>query len=660
MEVNTQKNIIIKLNFWLMIFLLGIFLSCMAVKAANGDIYDYVTEIHIGNANATWQWGNDAIDVEVGSGEPVYVQYTLHFKEDEWEPIYQSGSIRFNCSMPEGASVTPSGNHIVATVGNEEKSIGTIEIAGSQIIISIYDEYKTFVEQSTDREFSLGLVLEFIDGDYNLGDKVNITASNTGSSMVRWTSKSIIVNKIDAEDDTKLLGNAYFEIDEYEYSQDENKYINKALYSLTPDKIEANESFTLKENGFITIQDTSAVLTGGFAPGKLYHLREVTPPIGYLPWREPIKFGFYHYTEDETSGTVHKLQYNNEIYTKQYSDEGRVAVFGNEQAYGELKAPNIYVKNQKVPDLQILKVDALLNKPMEGVEFTLQISAKQTGYSASAYLDLENGGWTYDSTTDLLKWTMKTDKDGMISYPEGTVPYCASMYELVETVPEGYEGYGSSKITRFQVTTKEDGSVEVVSDTGEVDTVNGINTIKILNQPVADVRILKVDESGSPLKGAEFAIYGTSERNTEDVIEKAGKKYYKLQEATTQKDGTATFAGLPYGDYYLVEKKAPQGYKILKDSHRIEVSKDILEDGVYTVKITNKKQGTPVIDTGGKGIFRNIAIGVLMLLLGGFFFLVARKKRRRKKAKRRAQAARRRANGQAPQRRRNPQKRSRK
>lgn len=655
--MNIRKKKILKLKVGILIFFLGFLLSCVAVKAASNNIDDYITEINI--EGETWLWGDPKLEIQLASGEPIYTKYTLHFTKNEWHALDDAGGITLQFDMSEGQSVTPSSNSIATKIDDVEHTIGSIDVADSEVVISIYDQYREYVEKSTDIEIFLGLILKFADGDYKINDKINVTASEKADSILRWNSKSIIVNKIDSEDDTKLLENARFEIDEYEYSQEENKYIYKSVYQLTPDTVEENGSFILKEGGFSTIKDTPAVITGGFEAGNLYHLKEIIPPVGYLPWKEPIKVGFYRYTEDKDSGTVKRLQDFNSTYKTQYENEGAVAIFGAEQAYGELEAPNIYVRNQKSPKLQIIKLNADTNKVMADVEFTLQIQADQTGYQAEEYLNLENSKWTYDSAADLLKWTEKTDKDGIISYPEGTVPYSATMYELVEKVPEGYEGYGGTKTTRFQAKMKEDGTLEVVSDTGLVDCVDGINTIKILNQPVGDICILKVDESGKPLKGAEFVIYGTSEKNTDDTIEKMGKKYYKLQEATTEKGGTAIFTGLPYGEYYLVEKKAPQGYKILKDSHKIEIDKDILKDGVYTVKITNKKQGTPIIDTGGKGIFKNIIIGVFLFIVGSFLFLVGlRYEKKRRRAKRRA-AARRRANGQPPQRQRSPQRKKR-
>lgn len=656
-KVNTQRINNIKLNFGLVLFLLGIFLSSFTTNASGNKFYDCMTEIHL--ANAQWLWGQETVTVEVSKEELVTAQCIINFVGDEWNKVYKNGIIVLEWGLPEGASVLEETDQISAIVDGKQLNVGNIEITGARITISIDDDYQQLMQTGYSVEFTLKLVLKFKEGEYNLGDKLLVKAVNSGGSKASWSYNSVLINNIDAQDDTKLLGDAYFQIYECDYKNDAYEIEHPMLYNLTQHHVNNNGTFVLDENGFTTIEDTVALIEEGFDPGKVYILKEITPPLGYLPATEDVKFAFYIYTGKEPSGAANRYSVENEDYEKQYNSVEGIAIFGNKQAYGELKVPNIYVRNTKVPKLQVMKLDASTGDVMEGVEFTLQIQANQTGYSVDEYRNIENSGWEYDEATGFIQWTMVT-KDGIISYPEGTVPYSTGMYELVEKVPEGYEGYGGSKTTRFQVKMKEDGTVEVVTDTGVAETVDGVNTIKILNQPVGDIQILKVDEAGKSLKGAEFAIYGTSERNTDDIIEKMGKKYYKLQEATTEKDGTATFTGLPYGVYYLVEKKAPQGYKILKDSHKIEVSKDILKDGVYTVKITNKKQGTPIIDTGGKGIFKNILIGVVLLMVGSFFFLLAlRLEKKRRRAKRRAQAARRRANGQIPQRRRKPQRKNR-
>ena len=114
-----------------------------------------------------------------------------------------------------------------------------------------------------------------------------------------------------------------------------------------------------------------------------------------------------------------------------------------------------------------------------------------------------------------------------------------------------------------------------------------------------------------------------------------------MGEQTTGADGKVVFSGLAYGEYYLVEKQAPEGYKLLEDSYLVVLNADTIEDYVCSVKIINTKKGPQIVETGGKGVGPYIAGGAVLLVLGSIFFLAAQKKKRAK-AKRRAQTARRR------------------
>ena len=632
---------VLKMNLLIFVLMLGIFAPFVQAKAATTDIYSYITELSVNDT--TWKYGEPMQRVTVGHQEPVSVRYTLYFTKTQWEELLSDGKVNLNWELPSGVDITHVEQDVIATVDNKDQAIGTMEVVESAVQILVKEDYAELISYNDNIEITMGVTMQFKEGVHDLGEMIKIEASEAGHASALWNNYVVRINKIAEENDAKLLDGAYFEIDEYQYSTDANAYKSSMVFSLPNNHVEANGTYVAEGNGFITIEDKTAVLEGGFEPGNLYVLREVKAPIGYLPSAETVKFAFYRYTESDKQGTVNKIKELNAEYKVRYENEGGVAAFGSEMGVLDTQQHNVYVKNKKAPKLQVMKFDAMSGAVIPNVTFTLQIDAQKASYTVDQYKNLANAGWDYDASTGMIFWTMKTDENGLVSYPEGSIPYSAADYVLVEQVPKGYEGYGGTKTVSFKM--NPNGSVEVTGGSAAVDAVNGIITIKVENKRTADIEILKVDEAGNTLEGAVFALYGPQQRNTEDVLEKDGKQYYYMGEQTTGADGKVVFSGLAYGKYYLVEKQAPEGYKILEDSYLVELNADTIEESICSVKIINTKKGPQIVETGGKGIGPYIAGGAVLLVLGSVFFLAAQKKKR-KKAKRRAQAARKKSGSQ--------------
>ena len=96
-------------------------------------------------------------------------------------------------------------------------------------------------------------------------------------------------------------------------------------------------------------------------------------------------------------------------------------------------------------------------------------------------------------------------------------------------------------------------------------------TITMTNEKytAGSITIMKEDEDGKPLKGAEFMLFGP-----------------KTDKKTTDNNGVAEFTGLEAGKYSIIEKTAPKGYGGY--------------DGTVTVEI--KADGTATVDDLPKGI----------------------------------------------------------
>ena len=209
-------------------------------------------------------------------------------------------------------------------------------------------------------------------------------------------------------------------------------------------------------------------------PNGTYKLTEVTPPTGYdLP--DPHEW---------------------EIVVTSYSD--RVIEFD--------------VQNHPREGLLITKHDAITNKPLANVEFTVRY--------------LGDGNETTDTSNEARPYM--TDENGVI-YIEDIVP---GWYEIRETrVPDGY------------VIDPEPRLIEVVNNHGSI-------SVPFFNYQDTQLIILKKDnQTKEPLPGARF------------VVTTAGGNVINAN-LVTGANGYATLNGLEPGSYVVREVEAPDGHLI--------------------------------------------------------------------------------------------------
>ncbi|MGK0555428.1 SpaA isopeptide-forming pilin-related protein, partial [Macrococcus capreoli] len=197
------------------------------------------------------------------------------------------------------------------------------------------------------------------------------------------------------------------------------------------------------------------------------------------------------------------------------------------------------VKNEKTPDptgtLNIKKVDSQdESKVLEGAEFKLVQGGK------------------------VIKEGILTDANGTIQVAD--LPY--GDYELVETkAPVGYEL-----------------SKEVVKVTIDKDhvTVDQVVKNEKTPDPTGTLNIKKIDSQDETkvLEGAEFKLVQGDKVIKEGIV--------------TDANGTIQVADLPYGDYELVETKAPVGYELSKEAVKVTIDKNHV-----TVDQVVKNEKTP-------------------------------------------------------------------
>ncbi|MCL2816525.1 MAG: SpaA isopeptide-forming pilin-related protein, partial [Oscillospiraceae bacterium] len=128
------------------------------------------------------------------------------------------------------------------------------------------------------------------------------------------------------------------------------------------------------------------------------------------------------------------------------------------------------------------------------------------------------------------------------------------------------------------------------------------------------VILRKVDKEGRELEGAEFKIYPTREdalAGTNAITHPDGQKDSHDWTVISDTAGLVHFFGLAYGEYWIVETKAPIGedgkpYNILKAPFPVIVDELSHEIG-NMINVVNDKFDLPF--TGG--------IGTLLFVLGG-------------------------------------------
>ncbi|MFC6261870.1 MSCRAMM family protein [Levilactobacillus fujinensis] len=184
-------------------------------------------------------------------------------------------------------------------------------------------------------------------------------------------------------------------------------------------------------------------------------------------------------------------------------------------------------------------------------------------------------------------------------------------YTFTEVVPAGY--VAPQKFTlAFNASEKR---WEIIGDSAQVEISNDRNqVITVTNQVVrGGYRFQKVDGTDdTQLAGAEFIIRNKDKKYLKfDDDGKLVGTAEKPEDATKLKSSaskTIQVTGLPYGDYDLIEVKAPAGY-VIGATHKFTVS----EKSVKNVEmIKNEPYSLPV--TGGQGIIWFIVLGIMLTL----------------------------------------------
>ncbi len=144
------------------------------------------------------------------------------------------------------------------------------------------------------------------------------------------------------------------------------------------------------------------------------------------------------------------------------------------------------------------------------------------------------------------------------------------------------------------------------------------NEVKVRPPILVDLTVVKVDKiTRETLQGAEFELWKCPDENSnlEDCT--------RISTGISDGEGILSFEELQIGSYKLVETKAPDEYRILKQPISIELDE---EERQVEIEVENSKSDWELPETGGIGTLGFYLIGAILMYGAAFMFM------RRKKA----------------------------
>lgn len=371
-----------------------------------------------------------------------------------------------------------------------------------------------------------------------------------------------------------------------------DKALAGAEFSLfKEDGTEIHKGLVTDANGKIRVQ--------GLAYGK-YYFQETKVPTGYV--LDPTKYEFFieqsgTINEDGTitSGIVVKVK------VKNYEDPTI-----DKKINGDLEVLPINPKKNYTYDIKALIPEDIKDYKhyviTDNIDNRLLIQGKPVvkidgvEVDASIVEVIVEGQKVTATVKDFSKLNGKKELHLQIKA------------QIKEGVPTGTEIPNTAKI---DITNKHDVSKE--KETKPV----------IVIPTTGGITLTKVDSSNKKaLKGAEFEL--RDEKGQVVVVE--GKEVKGISD----ENGVITWNNLPYGEYQIVETKAPTyekedgttgSYQLLKDPINIKIDEN---HKVIKLTVENNKSGWNLPSTGGMGTILFTIVG-LALMLGAVIIFFRRK-----------------------------------
>lgn len=419
------------------------------------------------------------------------------------------------------------------------------------------------------------------------------------------TRGTVTLNKV-GEDDEALPG-AIFGLyqatksgDDYTLVMQDNNPV-LVTEAVIPATASTDENYT--DNAY-AMSDSDGLVKFTNIPVGDYALIEVKAPSSYALDKTPH---FFSIAKGSQTDAVVNL--NNVVNYETLSDNAILKNVNTDGATGvnwtvTTDLPANIATYQKYEIVDPIPNQVTLNND------SILVKATKEGTDALT-LKIENRDYTLTiDTTNSNKFTVALTEDGM----------------------KKVAGYDALEIT-FDSTIKKGATLGVVTNTatlnavaeeGEEFTDNATATTTIYG-----VEINKVNFKGELLANAEFALF-TSKNDAEAVVSaiKEGTEPdldAALYTGTTTADAKLLLSAMNAGTYYLVETKAPAGYKQL--NRVVEVTIEGNEEG-YTAEVTilnTANVSLPI--TGGIGTLIFTFSGMALMGAAALLYIRSRKKK---------------------------------
>ena len=201
----------------------------------------------------------------------------------------------------------------------------------------------------------------------------------------------------------------------------------------------------------------------------------------------------------------------------------------------------------------------------------------KAGYEPKVwYSTIDNAG----SLSNTDNWTLtQPDKNKIksiaIDFGKTTIADNSLLYYIVNMTSPSKNTYIDKKaINEFRV---EGTSLDRITglETGSIDLLS--NAVEVgLSEPIGDVTVIKKDDvTGNKLSGAVFTLYDSNDKVVKDDLK-------------TNSLGKIVISNVKFGDYYLKEKTAPEGYSLSSEKINVTINKKEIEVNITNERIKGK------------------------------------------------------------------------